>query len=138
MPECFNGQCHCGSLALQLSLPHPLKCYAPRACDCDFCSSRKISWLSDPKGSLVIQCADKPRIVRQGSQQADFIACSKCANVAAVTLAKGDAKIGAINTNMLDNGDDFKSAQTASPRKLSAEDKARRWSKIWMPVTING
>ncbi|BDX05351.1 hypothetical protein MACH26_08720 [Planctobacterium marinum] len=93
--------------------------------------------MSDPKGSLEIHCTKAPKMVRQGSQQADFISCAQCAEVVAVILDKGDAKLGAVNSTMLDNGQDCKEPQTASPQKLSAEDKARRWSKIWMPVTLD-
>lgn len=136
MSKSFQGRCGCGALVLNLNLPHPLKCYAPRACDCDFCSGREIGWLSDPKGSLEIQCAKKPQTVRQGSQQAEFLSCTQCADVVAVMLFHEGNYSGAVNTKMLDEGASCKNAQSASPQKLSAEDKVRRWSRIWMPVSL--
>ena len=47
-----NGQCNCGQTKIKLSLSNKLNKYSPRACDCDFCISRKISYLSHPEGEF--------------------------------------------------------------------------------------
>ena len=48
--------------------------FAPRACDCEFCSRHRAAWVSDSQGALRIEVhygADLQRY-RQGSKQAEF------------------------------------------------------------------
>lgn len=137
MTQTFNGSCQCGQTTFVLSLPHPLKCYAPRACDCDFCVPRNINWLSDPNGALTISPQANLEFAQHGSNQAQFWACSNCKTVVAVTHHSDDNRlIGAVNASRLQEGQQCKSPQKVSPKKLSGDRKAERWSKIWMPVVL--
>ena len=136
MSHTQSGRCQCGSVKLELNLPHPLKCYAPRACICDFCTCRNISWLSDPKGKLAIRADSHIDRLKQGSEQAEFITCHHCHDVVAVCLAIDGGYVGAVNSQALDESTSCKAAQVVSPQKLAAEEKVKRWSLIWMPVTF--
>lgn len=134
MSHCFHGACSCRKTQLSLTLPHPLTCYAPRVCDCDFCVSRGINWLSDPKGSLEVSSSHPLVGLQQGSNQAVFHACSECDTVVAVTLETDNTSLAAVNALMLADKALLKDPQTVSPQRLSGDRKKARWGKIWMPV----
>jgi hypothetical protein len=97
------GKCHCGQTRIKISLPEALEHYSPRACDCDFCDSRNISYLSHPNGELEIDSKAALDIQRQGSNQASFITCSYCGTVIAASMQLENSLIGALNATLLAN-----------------------------------
>jgi hypothetical protein len=133
----YYGTCSCQTVSFVLNLPNPIRCYQPRACDCDFCTSRHIAYLSDPHGSLEITSKLLLSIVMQGSQQAEFLSCPSCSSVVAATYLFSEGRKGAFNTSLLSALLDLPTAISASPKLLNVDEKRQRWQQLWFPVRIN-
>jgi hypothetical protein len=129
----LRGGCRCGALALEVLLTRPLPDYAPRACDCSFCSERGAAWLSDPAGSLRLVQRDEAAVLRcrQGSNQADFIACSHCGALVMVACEIDGHLYAAVNARVIAGADAFAPEQPASPQLLAPDDKRLRWRHLW-------
>jgi hypothetical protein len=132
------GKCSCGQTKVKISLPETLDQYSPRACDCDFCISRNITYLSHPDGELEIECVEPLNIQRQGSNQAGFITCNGCKSVVAVSLQLEDRLVGALNTTLLSDFSLLQKATTVSPKALGAKEKVERWQTLWLNIKVNG
>ena len=132
----YSGQCECGAVTLTICLPQLLTQYEPRACDCDFCQSRNISYLSDPQGEIEIHAQTKLQSLQQGSNQARFLCCGDCSVVVAGVHEFSTGLKGALNANLLDDRSMFKSAQPVSPKLLEPSEKLARWNKVWSHVTL--
>lgn len=130
----YLGQCHCGNVKIELLLTNILSKYEPRACDCDFCTTRKLTYLSDPQGQLNIISSTLLKTRKQGSNQASFKLCSMCDEVICVNYRFGDSLKGALNIRLLDEQFLLSQAQTVSPKDLSPQQKIARWQNFWMPV----
>src|SRR5688572_28656500 len=103
-----EGSCHCGNLRWRFETALTLGEIAPRACDCDFCSSHRAAWVSDSQGMLraeVHHAAGLQRY-RQGSQQAEFLMCGTCGVlVAAIACSEDGRLLGAVNRNAFNQRD---------------------------------
>ncbi|GAB3388829.1 GFA family protein [Lysobacter fragariae] len=132
------GGCHCGRLRWTFATRHSLEVFAPRACDCDFCTRHRAAWVSDPEGKLKISASiDALGRYRQGSGQAEFLLCRQCGVLVAVTLTTGaDEMRGAVNRNAFDARDQLGLATPASPQLLGPTEKRERWSRLWMPTEL--
>jgi len=131
-----QGRCHCGNISLRVGLARPLQSYGPRVCDCDFCRLHGAAYVSDPEGSLEIRIAD-PGLVehyRQGSQTAEFLICQRCGVYVCALYRTAAQVLGVVNIRILDPAVVFGSAQSISPKTLSANDKIVRWRTLWFPV----
>ena len=128
----LKAGCHCGNIEVEISLSRPPETYAPRACDCDFCTKHGAAYLSDREGGLRIRVKDPRRLsrYRQGSDQAEFLICSNCGVVVAVSYQDAGRTIGAVNSQVIE-GARFGEKASVSPKKLGPEDKARRWKDVW-------
>lgn len=132
-----HGACSCAGVKVRIRLPDPIEQYSPRACDCDFCIARGIAYLSDPRGSLDIDCIEPIEIQRQGSNQADFLTCATCHTVIAVSVKLEGKLIGALNSSLLSHHQRLQSATQVSPKLLLPKDKLERWQSVWLKMTIN-
>jgi hypothetical protein len=132
------GKCRCGQTTIKISLPEMLEQYSPRACDCDFCMSRNISYLSHPDGELEIDSTAPFEIQRQGSNQASFITCSCCGTVIAATLQLENSLIAALNATLLADFTLLQQPTIVSPKALDARDKIQRWQTVWLKTKVNG
>ncbi|WP_394392812.1 hypothetical protein [Shewanella woodyi] len=132
-----HGACPCTEVKIRLTLPDSIEQYSPRACDCDFCITKGIAYLSDPRGSLDIDCIEPMEIQRQGSNQAGFLTCATCHTVIAVSVNLEGKLIGALNSSLLSNHLPLQSATQVSPKLLSPKDKLKRWQSVWLNITIN-
>lgn len=132
----YRGKCSCGAISLLLSLENELTEYAPRACDCDFCTRRNIEYLSEPTAELHITYKQPLQSLQQGSKQADFLACAQCQNVIAVVYQSDTQLIGAVNASLLEDKRKCKPAVVVSPKILSAEEKSNRWASLWGRVKV--
>lgn len=126
-----RGGCHCGRVAFEALLTRPLPDYVPRACDCSFCRKHGAAWLSDADGLLAVHLRGEPVRYRQGSAQAEFIACAHCAVLVLVTSEVDGRRYAAINARALEASADLGAEQTASPQTLDAGQKVDRWSRLW-------
>lgn len=129
------GGCHCGALRWTLDTLHSLDEFAPRACDCDFCTRHRAAWVSDSQGILRIRA--KPSELqryRQGSGQAEFLVCRTCGVLVAVIAATADGQLrGAVNRNAFDRREEFPASVVVSPQRLEPDAKLARWSQLWTP-----
>ena len=128
------GTCECGNTHLSIELPKPLACYTPRACDCEYCVARNISYLSHPAGIARIKVTHAPVQQQQGSRQATFHHCSECNDLLLVTCKIGSVLQGAVNVALLNHNDALTSPVRVSPKLLSPEQKRSRWDSAWMKV----
>jgi len=132
------GQCNCGQTKVILTLPKSLDKYNPRACDCDFCRSRNISYLSHPEGKLEIESGELLEVQQQGSNQASFLTCSSCKSVLAACLQLENQLIGALNSTLLSNFTSLQEPIKVSPKLLEAKEKIERWQSVWLDIKVNG
>lgn len=133
-----SGQCECGQTKVKIRLPDSLCEYNPRACDCDFCLARGITYLSHPDGELAIESDMPLEIQKQGSNQASFITCTQCKTVIAASLQQSGRLIGALNAQLLSDFSQLQPAVTVSPKKLDASEKVARWQTLWLNIRVNG
>jgi len=135
------GGCYCGNIAVRLLLARAPDTYRPRSCDCDFCRKHGASYLSDPQGALIIQVRDGNGCerYRQGSEAADCLVCKNCGVLVAV-LYRGEQQLYAtVNARALDASTSFGAEQPVSPRKLSKDEKIKRWRELWFAdVELSG
>lgn len=115
--------------------------YAPRACDCDFCVSRGIAYLSDSDGKLVIETNNPLATQQQGSMQAKFLTCSNCDTVIAASIRSNNKLIGALNSSLLlgiesSSMEPLQKSVIVSPKLLSASDKVSRWQECWLEINL--
>lgn len=136
----LRGGCRCRALKVEVTLTKPAPSYAPRACDCSFCRERGTAWLSDPQGALCLMQRDEADALhcRQGSGQADFIACAHCGSLMMVACEIDGQLHAAVNANVLDDARSFATAQVASPQHLSAAAKRERWRELWFTDVVIG
>ncbi|WP_448548031.1 aldehyde-activating protein [Thalassotalea fusca] len=119
--ESHQGKCPCGNVTVKITLPDDLSSYHPRACDCDFCTARDISYLSNPAGLLVITTDVPLTAQKQGSNQASFITCSSCQTVIAASLQQDTVFIGALNATLLFDVSKLGTPARVSPKLLNAK-----------------
>ncbi|WP_284215669.1 aldehyde-activating protein [Agaribacter marinus] len=131
----YNGSCACGSVEFTLKLPKALSGYSPRQCDCNFCTSRGISYLSDPKGYLSLRHRESLMVHHQGSEQADFLSCRSCKVIVAVSIYIEDECLGALNASLLASSLMLPST-TVSPKLLAADEKIERWASVWLHLQL--
>ena len=127
----LHGGCHCGRVAFEMTLSKPASDYTPRACDCDFCRKHGAAWLSDASGSLRVRLRGDPLVYRQGSAQAEFIACAHCAVLVFVRHEHAGRVHAAVNVRALDGPVAFAAEQPASPQALAPDQKRERWTQVW-------
>lgn len=132
----YLGKCDCGATEVAISLPMELSHYAPRACDCDFCTSRQVAYLSDPQGVIEIKSRVPLHSLQQGSNQATFLSCSTCSTIMCVTYSKGSVRVGTVNATRLDDKALLQPAVSVSPQRLSPEEKTERWLALWSPLRV--
>ena len=127
----LHGGCHCGRIALEMTLSKPVSAFTPRACDCSFCRKHGAAWLSDARGALRVRFRGDPVVYRQGSAQAEFIACAHCAVLVMVRYEHEGHVHAAVNVRALDDAASFAAEQSASPQKLASDEKRERWASLW-------
>lgn len=136
----YVGSCHCGNIALEMEITGEPLSFNPRSCDCDFCRKHVASYVSDPRGKLVIVVKDKNNLgkYRQGSVIADFLICRICGVLVGVCYQEPGQMYAAVNSMAFENVAGFGAAITVSPKKLNDQEKIQRWKKIWFSdVRIN-
>ncbi len=129
----INGGCYCGNISYVAELSNFPSSYIPRSCDCDFCTSHGISYISDSKGKLVLGIKSEQEINRfkQGSGIADFLICKNCGVMVGACYEEDECLYGAINSKSIKGNKKFGESQSVSPKKLKDLDKVTRWKEIW-------
>lgn len=137
MTHDYDGQCDCGNITFVITLPRSLDTYAPRACDCIFCTSRGLAYLSDPAGNLELHSQVPLIKLRQGSSQAEFLSCTNCGVVVAVVFPFEERLFGAVIAALIDQSQQLQKAVVVSPKLLEPAEKIERWIKLWFPVMLH-
>lgn len=132
----YPGECSCGKATLIIELPKLLREYTVRKCDCDFCQSNKLSYLSDCDGKLTINAMSKLKRNYQGSNQASFLSCPHCKMVIAVVIQLKKQLLGAVNISVLENKQELSQSITVSPKQLTPQQKVERWQSVWLKATL--
>ena len=134
----MTGGCHCGRVRWRMETAQAPESFAPRACDCDYCTRHGAAWVSDAHGALRIQSRDGAlQRYRQGSGQARFLVCARCGVlVAVVALTEDQRWLGAANRNAFDERTRFGPAAVVSPQQLAAPAKLARWTQLWTPIEL--
>ena len=130
----YSSACTCEKIQVKLSLPKQLDKYTPRACDCDFCTVRKASYLSDPHGVLEVTKSGGLEQLVQGSEQAIFWQCKSCHELIVVTYEFEGGLKGAVNASLFAKIIKLQQSIPVSPKLLSPEEKLERWREAWMTV----
>lgn len=127
----IQGKCHCGKVSVRVRLTDEPETYAPRACDCDFCTRHGARYLSDPKGSLEFEVADESGLsrYRQGAELADMLFCSNCGILVGACYEDDSGLFGVVNARLFPQL--FGEETVVSPKQLGPEEKTERWKKIW-------
>lgn len=136
-----SGGCHCGNVRVELQLAHAPDTYAPRACDCDFCTKHAAAYVSDPQGSVGFRIRDGRHAVRyrQGSGRAEFLLCAICGVLVGVLYRDGERVYAAVNAKSVGDVAGFGVARQVSPKTLSESEKVSRWQDVWFSkVSIEG
>ena len=133
----YSSACSCGCVKLELQLPQAIASYNPRECDCSFCKKRSLMYLSDKSGKLVIRTGLQLCQSKQGSKQANFISCSNCGDVVAVTYSSLKGLKGAVVANLFEEKYKMGKPISVSPKLLTPEEKLIRWISLWLTVEIH-
>jgi|SRR5580658_24863 hypothetical protein len=129
----LTGGCHCGSIAVEVALSGAASSYAPRACDCDFCRKHGAAYVSDPRGSLLLQVRESDHLghYRQGSGSAEMLVCRHCGVLLGALYREPQSLLAAVNVRVLEACADFAAPHPVSPQTLSAAQKVQRWRELW-------
>lgn len=123
-----------------MQLAHPPENYCPRACDCDYCTCHRAAYVSDAHGSLALRIHDERAVGKyaQGDQLAEFVLCRNCGVLIGAVYRFDGRLFAAVNANIA-LGSRWGGTQAASPKRLPAAEKIKRWQSLWFPdVTVGG
>lgn len=134
----YRGDCSCGAVSLEITLPKPIDTYSPRACDCSYCTPRGAAYLSDPSGTVRVSVHSERglRKERQGSETAIMLLCATCDSLLGAVCEIEGRLLGAINVRVLEPHTAVPKAQPVHLTDLDANTKVQRWSDLWTPFQI--
>lgn len=137
----FRGQCHCGTIRVELQTDkHPAD-QALGACQCSFCRKHNARTVSDPGAQVTLTAGDPRHLQRYafGLRTSEQIVCRQCGVYVAMTLTDTDRVWSVLNVDTLDDRALF--TRQPEPRDYSTEDResriARRKAK-WCPTKLVG
>ncbi|MEM9254435.1 MAG: hypothetical protein AAGA91_03250 [Pseudomonadota bacterium] len=106
---------------------------SPRACQCDYCISKGLAYVSKSGTSVEVIVHDQRghALVRHGSGRATFHECDYCGDTVLVTVNIDDDLYGALNANCLVNPHGFAAARPMQFEYQTLEQKLSRWQQNW-------
>ena len=130
------GKCHCGNISFTFTWePDPVEIPA-RACDCTFCTKHGGLWTSNPRGTLEIDIADPKHVTRysHGTETAEFLVCSRCGVVPAVTSRIDGRLYAVVSVNAFEGVDPamIRRAPISFAEEETGTRLARR-QRSWIP-----
>lgn len=135
----YRGACHCGAIALELSLSRPAEEAPVRSCDCGFCRAHGARTVTDARGHVHIRFENPGRVRRYrfGLKTADFLICGRCGVYVGAVAETADGPRATINVNALAARSSFDPnppsvAYDSETRAARLDRRARRWT----PATI--
>lgn len=130
----YSTACNCGNIKVKAFFPLPIEEYQARECDCDFCCSHRLAYLSDVNGTLSFSPRHQMNQLKQGSGQALFWQCGNCKQVVAVTNSKDGETRGAVSKAVFEKTFSLLPSISVSPKHLSPVGKVARWPTVWSKV----
>ncbi|WCN08745.1 hypothetical protein [Marinomonas mediterranea] len=131
----YSTECSCGKNKALVQLPQAIEEYQARECDCDFCVSYGLAYISDVKGTLSFSPRQTMHQLNQGSGQATFWQCSNCKDIVAVTHRDNGEERGSVVKTLLSKYT-LQSSVKVSPKQLTSEAKPERWAMVWSKVVL--
>jgi hypothetical protein len=135
----ITGGCDCKNIEITWhTVDHS---EAPRACQCDYCSSKAAAYVAESgtRVDVLIRSKKLHKEVRHGSNSAVFHECANCSQVIFVTSEIEGEQYGALNANHLNNRFGFSAPVEVNFSSQTAEQKRERWRQNWCyPVLITG
>lgn len=128
----YSASCRCGKIKVTLVISQPIENFQPRQCDCDFCRSHNLIFISEPEGHLSLVAQTDVIQLKQGSEQAKFWQCTSCQQIVAVSCEIAGNLKGTVNANLFAQSHKLKTPVVVSPKLLSLEQKRDRWAKAWL------
>jgi len=133
----ITGRCHCGNIEYLFNSPVPKLELPIRTCDCAFCTKQGACYTSHPKGSLQVRVKEQKLIHRYrfGTEQADIFLCSNCGVFPFIIGDLDGDQYAVINANSINglNIDRAKLPPALHLESQSAEERAARWRRAWIP-----
>ena len=81
----YSASCRCGKIKVTLVISQPIENFQPRQCDCDFCQSYDLIFISEPEGKLLIVTQTDVIQLKQGCTSIDI---AEYLNVSKPSIAK--------------------------------------------------
>ena len=135
----FEGGCHCGSLQFTYSSALRPVQWKPVACGCAFCRAHGAVMVGDPAGRVAFNYVhpEHLRRYRFGLRTSDFLVCRECGVLLGAVMLTGSGARAAINVHALREPPRTlrRDAAKLDVRAESVEDRRRRQSATWTPVT---
>lgn len=134
-----TGQCHCGAIAVSLSLTKPVDAIELRACQCGFCTRHGAATVSDPEGRAEFQVEPTAWHVYQFAlRSAEPLVCGTCGVYAGTVLREGEAAWSVVNVRGMGMTDfDPSGAHAVRYDGETFEARVARRKAKWTPTTIS-
>ena len=99
----IHGGCDCNNIEIFWYIYG--QTLVPRACQCEYCSSRSAAYVSRPDTGFeaTIHSSESHRPIQHGSNSAIFHECSTCEQVVFVTAEVDGELYGALNANQFND-----------------------------------
>jgi hypothetical protein len=136
-----SGQCHCGSIHIELTSDRSPHEQVLGACQCSFCRKHNARTFSDPAAHVTLTALEPAQLQLYsfGLMTAEQIICRRCGVYVAMTLTDGPAVWSVINIDTMHDRALFN--RVPEPRDYDAEDRASRIARRkarWIPTTLVG
>lgn len=134
-----HGSCHCNAVKVTFTTTKSPAELGARECQCGFCKMHLGSHTSDPEGNLSVKAS--PGAInryRFGTGTADFLVCTNCGVVPAITWRRDDGKqLGVVRVQSLETRDAIlKHEKQMNVNAETWEDRLARRSRTWMPTVV--
>lgn len=134
-----HGQCHCGSITVELRTGRVPQAQVLGACQCSFCRKHNARAFSDPGSHVALRAIDPSHVhpYRFGLGTVDVILCRNCGVYVGMLLTDGDEVLSVVNIDTLDERAQFTATPAARDYSAESTDEriARRKAK-WTPTTL--
>lgn len=139
--QTLEGSCHCGAIAISLSLPGAPQEQAIGNCQCSFCRKHNARTYSHPKANATLTVQEAKHLQRYtfGLQTAESIVCRQCGVYVAMILSESNRAWSTINIDILDDRALFGDATLSKDFSAeNSEDRIKRRKAQWIPTSLVG
>lgn len=133
----LSGNCKCQNIQI---LWHTVdRSLVPRRCQCDYCVSKSISYVSKAGTRVEVRIREEAlvNIHQQGTRSARFHECGNCGELVFVTAEIDGELYCSLNANCIINPFGFSEPVKMELHNQTATEKKNRWRQNWChPVFI--